>query len=93
MTGETIAVHPHKVNGSGQLSGGAVLDYLTADGYEAEASALMTTAARFPGGYQYTADRHRYLVFIMPGGYWLAGDCTESEERIKRLGRERRARI
>jgi len=42
--------------------------------------------------YGYTLDRHRYLahVLLRDGAWcWRAGDCAESEERIKALGRGR----
>lgn len=93
MTGETIPVHPHTVTGSEQLNEAMVRTYLESSGYGGEAAALMETARKFPRSHEYTADRHRYLVFIMPGGYWNAGDCTESEERIKTLRRTRRGWI
>lgn len=93
MTDETIPTRPHTVDGSERLAEGQALAYLTAEGYGAEALALMSDAVRFPRVYKYTADRHRYIAFSMPGGYWLAGDCAESEERIKSLGRARRGGI
>ncbi len=52
----------------------------------------MAEARRFPGIYAYTANRHRYVAFFMPGGFWKAGDCAESEERIKAAGRQGRRR-
>lgn len=89
MTTDTIPVRPHTVNGSEHLTEDQTLAYLDTQGYVAETETLMAEARHFPGTYQYTADRHRYVAFIMPGGYWKAGDCTQSEERIKRIGRDR----
>jgi hypothetical protein len=87
--GET-AIRPHTADGSEQLTEAQALAYLEESGYGAEAAALADTARRFPGTYGYTSDRHRYIVFIMPGGYWKAGDCEASEERIKSLSAARR---
>jgi hypothetical protein len=89
MTGD-ITTRPHTVNGEDHLNEAMVLAYLGASGYGTEAQAMTEAARRYVGTYQYTADRHRYLAYIMPGGYWLAGDCTESEERIKALSASRR---
>jgi len=93
MTGETIPTHPHAVDGSDRLTNEQAFAYLIAGGYGSEALALMAEAASFPGVYKYTADRHRYVAYSMPGGCWLAGDCERSEERIKTLGRKRRGEI
>jgi hypothetical protein len=92
MSGD-IPAGSHTVDGSQRLTNEQALAYLTGEGYGSEALALMADAARFPCGYKYTADRHRYAVYTMPGGYWMAGDCAESEERIKALGRKRRGEI
>lgn len=89
MTGD-ITVRPHAVSGSDHLDETAVIAYLEASRYGTESQAVADAARKFPGTYSYTADRHRYVAFIMPGGYWLAGDCSESEERIKTLSRARR---
>ncbi len=88
MTTGTIPVRPHTVSGSEHLNEAMVRAYLGAGGYEAET--LIAEARRFPGTYGYTFDRHRYIAYIMPGGYWKAGDCTESGERIKALRAARR---
>jgi hypothetical protein len=93
MTGETIPTHPHVVDGSERLTAEQALAYLDTEGYTAEAVALIAMAIRFPCDYKYTADRRRYVARIMPGDHWLAGDCAESEERIKSLARARRGRI
>lgn len=92
MTEDDIRARPHTVGGSDRLTGEQVRAYLEAGGYAAEADGLMLAAQRFPRTYKYTADRHRYVVYEMPGGYFGAGDCTESEERIKRLAAARRGR-
>ena len=90
--GGDIKTHPHETGGRQKLTGDEVLSYLTESGYQAEAADLMARAQRFPGNYEYTTSRHRYVVYIMPGGYWRAGDCTASEERIKTLSARYRAR-
>lgn len=81
----------HVVNDSERLTEEDICAYLAGGGYEAEAAAMTADALRFPGTYKYTADRHRFIVWSMPGRYWMAGDCAESEERIKALGAARRA--
>lgn len=93
MTEETIQPRPHVVDGSERQTNEQALAYLIAAGYGTEALALMADAAQFPGAYKYTADRHRYVVYSMPGAYWMAGDCAASEERIKSPGRSRRGGI
>lgn len=92
MNDEDIRPVPHTVDGSDRLTTEQVRAYLDASGYAAEAGPLIEEATRFPGRYSYTADRHRSIVWRMPGGYWQAGDTTESEERIKRLAAARRGR-
>lgn len=87
MDRDIIPVPALTADGQEHLTESEARAYLE-QGYDAEADSLMAVAARFPGAYQYTADRHRYVVFSMPGAYWLAGDCAESEESIKSLGRE-----
>ncbi|HEY2086622.1 MAG TPA: hypothetical protein VGH54_11445 [Mycobacterium sp.] len=77
-------------NGSDRLTENDVRAYLAASGYSAEADAVTAECRRFPCSYKYTGDRHRFAVYIMPGGYWKAGDCEASEERIKSFGRGRR---
>lgn len=91
LTG-TIPTYPHTAYGSEQLTEAQARAYLHAQGYEDEAGPLMAEARRFPGIYAYTANRHRYVAFFMPGGFWKAGDCAESEERIKAAGRQGRRR-
>lgn len=86
-----MSVYPHTVSGSDRLSEAMTRAYLESSGYAAEAGPVMEEARRYPGTYAYTGDRHRYTVYRMPGAYWEAGDCAESEERIKALGRARRA--
>jgi hypothetical protein len=89
-----IPARDHTVNGSECLTEDDVRAYLSAEGYAAEAEAMITGALKFPEIYQYTGDRHRYLahVLLRDGAWcWRAGDCAESEERIKALGRGRRA--
>jgi hypothetical protein len=89
-----IPARDHTVNGSKCLTEDDVRAYLTAEGYAAEAEAMITGALKFPEIYRYTGDRHRYLahVLLRDGAWcWRAGDCAESEERIKALGRGRRA--
>ena len=86
-------IQPHTVSGSERLMEEQALAYLEAAGYGAEVPGLAAAAKRFPGNYQYTSDRHRYVVFIRPGDYWKAGDCEASEERIKALAAQRRRRI
>jgi len=93
VTTETIAVHPHTVSGSEELNEAMVRTYLAASGYEGEADTMIADARRFPRTCGYTKDRHRYVVYEMPGGYWKAGDCTASEERIKTLAANRRGWI
>jgi hypothetical protein len=87
-----IRTRPHEADGRQELTGDDVRAYLDASGYAAEAAELMARAQQFPGNYQYTASRHRYAAYIMPGGYWRSGDCTESEERIKALAARHQAR-
>jgi hypothetical protein len=89
MTGD-ITVRPHTVSGTDQLNEAMALAYLEASGYGTEAEGLADAARKYAGTYHYTGDRHRYVAYIMPGGYWVAGDCTESEERIKALSANRR---
>lgn len=84
---------PCTIDGREELTEPEAAAYLASGGYAAEAADLMAQARKFPGNYLYTVDRHRYAAFIMPGGYWLAGDCAKSEERIKAIGRLRRARV
>ena len=91
MHDDDITAIEHTVDGRSQLTEGEVRAYLSAGGYAGEVEAVTADARRFPLTHTYTADRHRFVVFSMPGGYWLAGDCTRSEERIKALGRGRRA--
>jgi hypothetical protein len=89
MSGD-ITVRAHAVSGSEHLNEAMTLAYLESSGYGTEARAMADEARKFPCTYLYTADRHRYVAYIMPGGYWLAGDCSESEERIKALSASRR---
>jgi hypothetical protein len=86
---EDITPVPHAIGGREELTGGEVLAYLGSQGYAAESEALMAAARKFPGACMYTADRHRYAAYIMPRGYWRAGDCEKSEERIKAAPRRR----
>jgi hypothetical protein len=93
---DDIRAVEHTVDGRDQLTEDEARAYLTAEGYEAEAGAMIADALRFPEIYRYTGDRHRYLVHTLRrgGGWcWLAGDCAESEERIKALGRGRRGGV
>ena len=90
---EDIRPVPHTAGGSERLSEETVRAYLEAGGYERLAEALTITARHFPGTYFYTPDRHRYVCRVMPGDYWLAGDSTASEERIKALGAARKGRF
>ena len=94
MNDDDITAVEHTVDGSTQLAEGDVRAYLTAEGYAAEVEAMIADALRFPASYRYTADRHRYAAHVrLSGGVWCwrAGDCSRSEERIKALGRGRRA--
>lgn len=91
---DDIKAIEHTVDGRDHLTEDEARAYLTASGYEAEAGAMIADALRFPEIYRYTGDRHRYLVRSLRRGgewHWRAGDCTRSEERIKALGRGRRA--
>jgi hypothetical protein len=94
MNDDDITAVEYTVGGSNALSEDDVRAYLTACGYAAEVEAMIADALKFPGSYRYTADRHRYAAHVrLPGGVWCwrAGDCSRSEERIKALGRGRRA--
>jgi hypothetical protein len=82
-SGTDITVQRHEVNGSERLTEDDVRAYLTAAGYEAVTARLIAEALKFPGTWMYTTDRHRTIVHRMPGNYWTAADCAESEERIK----------
>lgn len=56
---------------------------LFAAGYAKPAiQAVLDEAARFPGGWAYTADRRRCVVKHMPAGDFEVRDCAESEARI-----------
>jgi hypothetical protein len=90
---DDITAVVHTVDGSDELTEVDVRAYLTACGYAAEAETMITDALRFPHDYRYTGDRHRYAAHVQSGGvwYWVAGDCSRSEDRIKALGRGRRA--
>ena len=90
MHDDDITAIEHTVDGSGRLTEEQVRAYLAAGGYAAEVEAVIGDAARFPLTYTYTADRHRCVVRVMPGGYWRAADCARSEERIKAAGHTRR---
>jgi hypothetical protein len=59
-------------------------------GYGREAVALLDACERWPGLWQYTADRHRCAVKHMPAGTWEVRDCAESEDRIAALRTVRR---
>jgi hypothetical protein len=83
VSGTGITVRRHEVNGSDRLTEGDVRAYLAAAGYEAVTDRLIAEARKFPGTWMYTGDRHRTIVHRMPGDYWTAADCAESEERIK----------
>jgi hypothetical protein len=90
---EDITAVEHTVDGSSRLTEQQVRDYLVAGGYAGEADALISHAARI-GNWHYTADRHRCVHHVWttyPDGYWTAADTTAGEERIKALGRGRRA--
>jgi hypothetical protein len=90
---DDITAVEHTVNGSNRLTEDEVRDYLTAGGYAAEADALIAASVRH-GNWHYTADRHRVIHHAWtdhPDGYWTAADSTRGEERIKALGRGRRA--
>jgi hypothetical protein len=80
-----ITVVPYTAGGRDKLTAEEASAYLDGSGYIQETGTLMAAARRSPGDCQYTADRHRYLVYVMPGGYWRAGDCAASEDRIKSL--------
>ena len=83
VPGEDAKIYPHTANGLDRLSAEDVAAYLTASGYADETETLTAQAQQHPCTYTYTKDRHRYVVYQMPGGYWQAGDCTETEEQIK----------
>ena len=101
MHDEDITAVPHTVDGSSQLTAGQARAYLSASGYEPEADRMIADAVR-RASHRYTDDRHRYLARTARIGgtglnpedwFWVAGDCTRSEERIKALGRDRRAGV
>jgi hypothetical protein len=94
MHDEDITAIPYTVGGSDHLTEDDVRAYLVACGYAAEVEAMIADAVKFPDSYRYTEDRHRYAAHVLLAGgvwCWRAGDCTRSEERIKALGRGRRA--
>lgn len=83
----------HTVDGSNILTEQMVREYLIAGGYANEADALIAQAIQF-GNWHYTADRHHCIHHVWttyPDGYWTAADTTAGEERIKAIGRQRRA--
>lgn len=82
-------IHPHTVNGVDHLQEEDVRKYLIDSGYAGEAEALIAEANRFPAIYKYTQDRDHYLVSYIE--FWLAGDCSASERRIKQLSAAFRA--
>jgi hypothetical protein len=89
MAGDIIPTRPHTVDGSERLTNEQALAYLTAEGYGAEALALMAEATLSPGIRKHTGDRRRYVTFSMPRGnwlarYWLAGDCETARTRKPR---------
>lgn len=88
-----IAPVPFTVDGSEHLTEEQARGYLRESGYGGEVDHMTGQAERYPEIYRYTADRHRYLAHVLVHGewHWVAGDCTKSEERIKVLGRARRA--
>lgn len=99
MHDDDIRAIEHTVEGSNQLTAAQVRAYLAAGGYEAEADGMIADGVRWHG-YRYTGDRHRYVARTSRNGgtglnagdwLWVAGDCTEGEERIKALGRGRLA--
>lgn len=52
-------------------------------GYGKDAAvAVMSEAEQFPTRWAYTEDRHRGVVFTMPGGTWEVADTAEAEDRI-----------
>jgi len=96
---DDITAVEHTVDGSNELTAAQVRAYLVAAGYEAEADRMIADGVRW-ANHRYTADRHRYVARTRRNGgtglnpedwSWVAGDCTRSEERIKALGRGRRA--
>ena len=94
MYDDDITALEHTVDGSNQLTEEQVRAYLAAEGYAAEVDAMIADGLRFPDRYEYTGDRHRYAAHVrLLGGVWCwrVGDCSRSEERIKALGRGRRA--
>lgn len=88
--GEDIRPIPHTAGGSAELTEAEAAAYLDGSGYQAETADLLARTQKFPGNYQYTADRHRYAAFIVPAGCWRAGDCARSEDRIRSSGAGRR---
>lgn len=74
---------PHTVGGVDHLQEKDVREYLIDGGYAGEADGLIAKAKKLPYSYHYSEDRHRYVAFFWE--FWVAGDSTISEERIKAL--------
>jgi len=56
---------------------------LTVAGYDP--GPVLDEAARFPGAWAYTPDRHRAVVLDMRGGTWEVADTAAAEDRLASL--------